>query len=140
MSTYTDFIASPNTQKQTIVEIDISEDSLFINYEPGIWFITYYVDEKNVTYNFGNGAFGYGNFGSAGVADLTNNKVKERISSVWIDDILYQKVTSLADLRSNNESFFYDTSTFQLLMHFDDFNPPECFNFIQIGVTKGYAI
>ncbi len=140
MSIYTDFIASPNTQKQTIVEVDISEDSLFINYEPGIWFITYYVNEKNATYNFGNGAFGYGNFGSAGVADLTNNNARERIGSVWVDDKLYLKTTSLSDLRSNNESFFYDTSTFQLLMHFDDFNPPECFDFIQIGVTKGYAI
>ena len=139
MSTYTDFIASPNSQKQTLVEIDIPEDSLFINYEPGIWFITYSVDEEAVTYNFGAGAFGYGNFGSAGVADLTNDNAKERIGSVLVEGERYTRVTNKTELRDNNKSFYFHLGDSQLFIHFDNYDPPESFTTISIGVTFGYA-
>jgi len=136
---YTDYITKPTSQKIVIVEIDVTEDSEFINFEPGIWFITYYVSVGNATYNFGNGAFGYGNFGSSGVATLTNDNPKVRINSFYATDEWYTKVTTLASLRTTDKSFYFDASTSRIYIHFANHDPPWCFASKKLGVSHGYS-
>ena len=135
---YTDYNTDAVSEKIVLVEIDELEDwTLFFNTEPGIWAIRYSVDLGNATYNFGAGAFGFGAFGTAGVADLSNGLLTSRINSLYAGDEWYSKVTSLADLRTTDKSFYFDGIT--LYVHFENHDPPDSFDDIELGISLGYA-
>lgn len=139
MSTYTDFLAKPTSAKQTLIELDLGEDSIFVNEGPGVWSTTYSVDEDDTAFDFGSGTFGFGSFGSAGTADLGNSNSRYKVGSVWVDGEYFAQRTSLSDVRSNERSFYFDAANSMLYVSFDGFDPPWSFDFIQIGVTRGYA-
>lgn len=137
---YTAYLNKPVSEKIVLVEINVLETStLFINAEPGIWFITYFIKVGNVIYNFGAGAFGLGAFGSAGVGDLSNGNIRARINSFYAGDTWYSKVTSLANLRTTDSSFYFDGSTNRLYVHFANYDPPDAFDDIRLGVGIGYG-
>lgn len=137
---YTAYLDKPVSEKIVLVEIGkMVQYDLFINFEPGIWFTTYVVNVSDATFNFGSGAFGFGAFGSAGIADLTNNNVKTNIVSFFASDLWYSKVTSLAELRTIDSSFYFDSATDRLYVHFTNHDPPDGFINIRFGQSIGYA-
>ena len=138
---YTAYVDKPVSEKIVLVEIDPLEDGdLWVNVQPGIWAVTYSVNVPNTTYNFGAGAFGYGAFGSAGVATLTNSKAASaRVNSFYDGTIWYSKVTALTTLRTTESAFYYDSATKILYVHFTNLDPPDAFPNIKLGVSIGYA-
>ena len=136
---YTAFMTAAVSEKLLLVEVDIGEDATFINAEPGLWQITYSVDKPDSTFGFGNGAFAFGGFGNGGVADLGNDKARLKIGSVFAGDTLLTRTTTLASVRSTDESFYFDTATQILYVHFLNADPQDTIDPKQIGVVNGYS-
>ena len=136
---YTAFMTAAVSEKLLLVEVDIGEDATFINAEPGLWQITYSVDKPDSTFGFGSGAFAFGGFGSGGVADLGNDKTRLRIASVFAGTTLMARTTTIGSVRSTDQSFFFDTATQILYVHFANADPQDVFDPKQIGVINGYS-
>lgn len=137
MSAFTDFRDKPDTQKLALVEVDFPWDVPFwLNFEAGIWRFKVEDALDDITFNFGSGFFTQGAFGTSGVADLGLNDETRVVGSLKANDIDYSKVTSFADLRSTNKSFYYTGGT--LYVHFDSYDPPSVFDII-VGITSGYS-
>jgi hypothetical protein len=70
-----------------------------------------------------------------GVLTLTDNPIPDDgydIGSVLVYGMIYTKVYSIADLRIQDESFYYDRDAKTIYFHFTDFQPP-----INRGITEG---
>lgn len=63
------------------------------------------------------------------------NSVRQFVKSVEVDNTLYARTTSLEDCKLTNESFYYDTVTTYLYVHFDNFDPP-----LGKSISYGYAV
>ena len=136
---YTAFMTAAVSEKLLLVEVDIGEDATFINAEPGLWQITYSVDKPGSTFGFGNGAFAFGGFGNGGIADLGNDKARLKIGSVFAGTTLLTRTTTRAAVRSTDQSFFFDTATNILYVHFLNADPQDTIDPKQIGVVNGYS-
>lgn len=104
----------PSTKKIILFEYDkpfILADML--NYAPGIWFWVLTADNIIVTDD--NGETGYYNY---------NNATIYTISSLVVGDVSYVSTLNYNDMYATNESFYYDSATTRLYIHFDNFNPP----------------
>lgn len=140
MSNYSDFIAKPSSQKIIIFEVDTARNNnnnWFIH-EAGIWKYTFTNVVFNTTADFENGSFCYGFFEGTESGDIGDNQVIKQISSFVVDSTAYTQVTSLANLRTTDESFFYSGDT-TLYVHFGSFASPKSFSLITIGFTDGYS-
>lgn len=102
------------TQKIILFEYarPVSRDKM-LNAEPGIWEWTLAPGVVNVTDD--NGHTDHYEY---------NNASKYNILSLKVDDLDFSKVTSLADCRSTEASFYYDTSTTKIYIHFVNSEPP----------------
>jgi hypothetical protein len=136
---YETFVAQPNSSKQTLVEIDIGESLAVFNQEPGIWATKYAVNEASRTFGYGSGCFGFGAYGTGGTSVLGNNNPRSKIGSLWVDGEHLTKRISLANVRANEKSFYFDYANSLIYVGFDNFNPPGTFDFIQAGITHGYS-
>ena len=136
---YTAFMTAAVSEKLLLVEVDIGEDATFINAEPGLWQITRNVYKPNNSFGFGSGAFAFGGFGSGGVADLGSDIARLRIGSVFAGTTLMTRTTTLASVRSTDSSFFFDTETTILYVHFPNADPQDTIDPKQIGVVNGYS-
>ncbi len=141
MSTFTDFRDKPNTKKIALVEIDIPESPAFwLPYEAGLWRFNMVDAADDVTFNFQNGLFTQGAFGTSGVADLGLNGANKLVGSLKVNYVEYTEVITIADLRSTDKSFLYDLSGDRILyVHFESFEPPSSFPTIEAGVANGYS-
>jgi hypothetical protein len=120
----------PSSWKIILVELDIPFESAFlINYEAGIWFreMSRLIARTSSFTLFGTYA-----------SDNPTNQIYQ-IESARVGNIPYQKVTSLANLRITNKSFYYDIATTNIYFHFDNFSRPGLLGEISIGVVTGYA-
>lgn len=138
---YTTYIAEPISEKIILFEVDpLESPALFINSEPGIWEDIYSVDKGNVTFNFGAGAFGFGAFGTSGVANLGNSAATNvRINSFYDGANWYTECSSLSVLRSTDSGFFFEGSSQTLYVHFANHDPWDAFPNSKLGVSIGYA-
>ncbi len=136
---YTAYMTAAVSEKILLFEMDILEESAFINSEPGIYQITYSVNTPNAVFNFGNGSFGYGNFGSSGVADIGNDNARFKISSLFAGDAFYAVASSLTSVRSTDSSFYFDQALSIIYVHFANHDPPDVFNPRTIGIINGYS-
>lgn len=133
------FIEKIDSEKIALLEIDLAERrEEMLPYEAGIWQWKLTDYREDVTFNFQNGSFTYGAFKKGGVADLGENGVFKIVSSLQVDEKVYLKVSSLANLRTTNKSFFYEADTI-IYIHFDNFDPPDVFSKIELGITYGFS-
>lgn len=124
------------SKKIITLELDIPllpEDNIdmLLNYEPGIWYIELHPDP---VMTFDAGAIVW-------VAD-PNEFQDADIGSVKVSGVDYIKAESLAELRLQSESFYYDIVSTKLYIHFLDSHQP-CgewsISYILIGQTTGYC-
>lgn len=108
----------------------------FINEEPGIWKYRFSVSVDTV-FNFENGAFCYGCFENECSGTFGNDRPAVNILSVVVDGVNYTQVSSLANLRATNESFWWDGQVIRI--HFNNFDPPWCFGVVSPGVSLTVA-
>jgi len=104
----------------------IDRDKL-LNYKAGIWFWTIvntyagFTDDYSVT--------GYYEY---------QQSVFYNIKSLKVGGVSYSKVSSIADCDITDSSFYYDSSTTYLYIHFTDFGIPPADN-IFFGAAVGYS-
>jgi len=140
MSTYTTFSEKPNSDKLVVFEIDLTETIPFwLCYESGIWQYKITNYQENSICNFENGAYCYGSFENGVIQNTGTNQIYKIINSATVDGSDYTAVTSMANLRSTNQSFYYDVGSTTIRFHFDSFRPPHSFSSISIGVTNGFS-
>lgn len=112
---FSDEIIKSISNKIALVEYDLPvEVDEFSNYEAGIWYKK--ITPGVVTISGSDGLTGY--YTDQNTYDYKN------IASLKIGAIDYIKVTSLSQLRSQNESFYYDQATTMIYFHFTDFEWP----------------
>jgi len=83
----------------------------FINYESGIFYKQFYKSR-----NIPEGAL----FPQAYYNDNIDNEEYTNIGSLSVDNTDYTKVFNLADLRTQNESFYFNYAEQRLYIHFDN--------------------
>lgn len=121
-------LAKSSSNKVTLVEIDSPLKEAWQNYQPGIWFQLL--------------SPGKGQFDAEGIFYFwgTENDVYYNIGSVNVDGSIYTKTTSLNNCISTEKSWFYDTDTTYIYLHFEDFNPPEAFITKAPGAVIGFTL
>jgi len=114
----------PSTQKIILFEYDkpLSVSNL-LNYAPGIWF--WMLTPGDIVVTDDNGNTGY-------YSD--KNAIVYTITSLNVNETAYAKTTSYNDMYATNESFYYDSATKYLYVHFDQFEPP-----LDKSILKGSA-
>jgi len=135
--TYTQWKELVESEKIVLFEIDTAESIPFwYCAEAGIW--AYKVNNgKSTTTTFESGSFCYGSFQGTETGNVGDNFITKQINSFIVDGTTYTEVTTLANLRSTNKSFYYSGEI--LYVHFDGFATPFLFTSIQAGVTTGYS-
>jgi hypothetical protein len=88
-------------------------------------------------YNYENGAFCYACFEQECSGFKSNGNPRVNFISVKVDGENYSKVTSLANLRLTNKSFWWDGEVIHI--HFDNFDPPRTFQTIISGAAVTLA-
>jgi hypothetical protein len=137
LSSFAAFKAKPVSSKVVLLEFASSiQQSFFLNEESGIWRYKWRV-EADTTYNYENGAFCYGCFKQECSGYRTNGNPRVNFISVKVDGENYSKVTTLANLRTTNKSFWWDGETIHI--HFDNFDPPWIFQTITLGAAVTLA-
>lgn len=126
--TYNDYLKEPSSKKITLVEIDTPLKEPWQNLQPGIWF-------QWLTPGAATDLDDDGNLIHWG----TDNEVFYNIGSVNVDGELYAEATSLNNCISTEKSWFYNTATTYVYVHFTDFNPPESFIVRAPGAVIGFT-
>jgi len=137
---FTTFKNKSVSSKVVLFEFGTSVSHFFyLGEESGIWRYQWSVS-KEVDFSFEIGAFCYGSFENGGHDTLTNNASEIKTMALIVDGEIYTKVTSLANLRATNKSFWWDDGADGMLhIHFDAFAPPWIFSSIKIGMTVSEA-
>ncbi len=126
---YSTKIKEPSQDPIVLFEVDIPlENTLWINEGAGLW-------KKNltpgtVTVTGSNDEEGY--YG-------TQNTTIYFIQSMRVNNQIFSKMSSWANMEAQNKSFWYDQSTTTIHAHFDQFNPPYVYENIILGATKGFC-
>jgi hypothetical protein len=140
MSNFSDVMDLPASKKIILVEIDIGQDQTdFIGFEPGLWKWQLTTDKVLQEFNFQNGSFNYGSFEGSGTANLGENPLLYAIGSLTVAGVTYTSAASLADMRSTDSSFFYDTTTTILYVHFASRKKPFEFATIRLGISSNFT-
>jgi len=120
-------IVKPINDPIVLFEIDLPlEHNIFINDEPGIWKCN--LTPNDVTVVGSDGQIGY--FG-------TQNEVFYNIQSMKVNIVPFTKVTTKANLRTQNQSFLYEGTT--IYVHFDGWQPSDVFYSIVLGSVMGFC-
>lgn len=94
----------------------------------GLWFIV--VSPGSVTVTDDQDQTGYYGY---------TNAILYNIKSLRADGIFYSKTDSIEDCLLTDSSFYYDSTTTRLYVHFDNFNPPWGYD-IFFGAAIGYSM
>jgi hypothetical protein len=125
---YNDFIEKPQSQKITVVEIDSPLSVTWLNLQPGIWYAYLTPGIETFEDDFGN--TGYWGPSSAQYYN---------IQSLNVDGTLYSEVASIVLTVATEKTWFYDTDTTFLYVHFEDWNPPEVYTITSPGAAIGFT-
>ncbi len=128
MATFNELIDKPSSKKITLVEIDNPITATWVNYQAGIWYTRLSPNGNRLTDV--NGDVGFWG---------TENYEYYNIQSLNVQGELYPEVASLALCISTDKSWYYDTSTTDMYIHFDSFNPPEVYQIIAAGAAIGFT-
>ncbi len=126
---YSTKIKEPSQDPIVLFEVDLPlENTLWINEGAGLW-------KKNltpgtVTVTGSNDEEGY--YG-------TQNETIYYIQSMRVNNQIFSKMSSWANMEAQNKSFYYDQSATTIHAHFDQFNPPYVYENIILGATKGFC-
>lgn len=127
--TYSDLINRPNSKKITLVEIDAPIQGLrWINYQPGIWYTRISPGSADFEDDRGNTGYWEG-----------RNDEIFNIQSLNVDGTLYSEVGSVATVVTTDKSWYYNKSTTDIYVHFEDYEPPEIYFFILPGAAIGFS-
>jgi hypothetical protein len=128
-----------------LFEIDRSvflPSSGWISIENNIKCITYSNDERNTSFSYGFGAWGYFSYGSSGAGtlplELEGRKQLLKVNSFQTDLRQFIQVDSFEDLRSSEYLFYFDIPTQILYVNFQNTQPGD-YQYLAIGATKGYS-
>ena len=120
-------IKNPQLDIIILFEVDLPLDNkIWINEGGGIWKCNLIPGDITITGSDGLVGF-YG----------TKNKLFYFIQSMKVNTISFTKVSTYANLISQNKSFMYSGSTIHV--HFDNFDPPDVFSSILLGSVMGYC-
>jgi hypothetical protein len=126
--TYAQHLALPQSKKIVLVEIDAPRLEVWINYQPGIWFTT--ITPGDTLYTDDRGVTGYWG---------TQNSQYYNIGSLNVGGEIYSEVASIALCVSTDKSWFYDTATTKMYIHFEDWLTPESFKTVAPGAVIGFT-
>jgi hypothetical protein len=119
----------PSSKKIVLVEIDkpVIVDHL-INHEAGIWETTLYTTTTVLGSDLEIGYYG----------DINSTIEYNNIKSCKVDGVNYTQVFSLADLRLQNEGFYFDKANQKVYFHFNNWEQP-LDKKISVGQVEGYC-
>jgi hypothetical protein len=117
------------SKKIVLYEYDRPIDlSLLTSYAPGIWFIKMTPGVITITDDYSvTGDYDY------------NNTVMLNIQSVNANGFQLLKVSSITDLETQDNGFYYDFSTSNLYIAFDNWNTPYSLKSVYISAVVGFA-
>lgn len=141
---YTDFLQETTSEKIVLLEFDELEelvDSFWIKHSSKLWKTTYSWDVESREYVYGNGAWGWGSYGSTEIADLPSpDKLPLlKVASLVIELDNYTLTSSEQDCENLQKSFFWDNLNQILYIHPPDRVDPMSFELIALGVTQGFS-
>jgi len=119
----------PQNQKIVLVEIDLpAAVGAWINFEAGIWHTHLAPGDVTATDDYGLDCY----------YTPPNTLEYQRIGSVKVDGLFLLAVNNMADLRTFEQSYYFDSSTTELFIHLDDWHYPQG-KTIRIGVINGFC-
>lgn len=144
--TYNEAVKKPISKKIILVELDQGVDisgEYWSSFEPGgLWVLTYSNFARTTEYSYGFGAYGYFPYGSGGIGTLpegyTGRPPVINVGSLLVEGENLTPVSSIANLRSTNNSFYWDFDNQLIYIHIDE-NPNYDINSIVVGATTGYS-
>mgnify|MGYP001023914399 CR=1 FL=1 len=111
---FSENITKPQGHPIVLFEYDLPvNNDILLNYEAGVW--TNELTPGTVTVTDDYGVVGYYS---------NTNEIKYNIQSLKIGSTDYTKVSSLAELRLQDASFYYNSSTTKIYIRFEDWEPP----------------
>lgn len=121
----------PSADIIVLAEFDIPiEVPEYINYEAGVW-TSLITPGGLITVTDDHAVTGY---------YRNDNTKKYNVQSFIVGSIFFTKVASLASLRLQNKSFYYDVASTRIYFHFDRWEyPPIDGRRIRIGTVEGYC-
>ena len=118
-----------------LAEIDMGRKQInWLNYCAGIWYYRFNTFKKNQEHSFLYGNFLFGPFLSSDTSDSGINFTPFDVGSCIVDGEGYTEQTSIANLISNNKSWYYDRDKTEFYIHVDGFDDPRNHRVI-IGLT-----
>ena len=132
MATFSAAAAQTNNQRIVLTELDISVDdvSLMLPFEAGIYCWTMTQSETVVAASYWYTVF---------AADTEVDGTDYNIQSLRVNNQVYTKVSSLADLRTTNSSFYYNNTLNILYIHFENGSKPWWMYTISPGGVWGFT-
>jgi len=123
--TYTEYTEQSNAESRVLVELDIGQNTVqWVNAGAGIWLC----DFDNV-YTYVDSSLIPASWAVIDVAD---------IGSLQVDSLPYLRVSTLADVTTNNTSYYWDRTTKQVYVHMID-NESPAMHTLTLGVLYGYS-
>lgn len=127
-------IEDPTANRVVVAEFDtIILDVQFVNYSPFTWVAQYGPYQEDTTSDFGNGCFGFGDFGGSETGNLGEKKGALDVGSLIVDTVEYTERASIALVEANDESWYWDQVEQKLYVHFTDHKRPSLFTVFNIG-------
>jgi len=118
------------SNKVAIIEVANSGPfGTWINYESGIWKYTLTPASPSIADTGGPTDWTYTNMSSVTVV----------VQSMTVDTTSYTEVSSIANCRSTDESFYWDNTNQIIYVHFTSNNPYYVFSTILLGLKEGYS-
>lgn len=140
-------LIKPTSKKISLVEFDVGENlnkttQEWTKFEPGIWYLKYHnpLSGTTVDFSYGQGAYGYYRYGDSGTTESKSYRNKVFIAGSFLaDSISYSEVSTIANLRSTNQSWYFDYDLQILYVHFNNYSDPYDYNTLTFGITTGYS-
>lgn len=127
--TFADYIDKPASKKITVVEIDTPlQAEAWINYDSGIWFTRLTPTSNTITDDYGNVGYWQG-----------RNDQYYNIQSLYVNGVIYTEVASIALCKASEKTWYYNSTTTDFYIHFEDWQPPEYQQIISLGSALGFT-
>ena len=128
---YLSFLEKTTSNKIVLVELDLGKNQTkWVNYSAGVWTAKW--TPSRTIINIGDGNIGDYPIGMGEYKNYLS------IGSVFGGATEYTEKSSIADVVSNQESWYYDNTDMRLYIHCTDNDEPQLHS-ITVGITMGLA-